>query len=335
MSSSLRDLNLKRKGSYRKDAREEEFFLRMNRTLRELEEAQYRDYPIEHPFIFVIGAPRSGTTLVSQLIAACLDVGYINNLAARFWLAPLHGIRLSKAVLGREKRISFSSDYARTEDIRDIHEFGYFWRDLLRKETLEDITQLKERSRQIDWPRVRRILAAIQHEFGKPMVFKNIFGSYHLKEMSDLLEKVIYVYIERDPLDSAISILEARRKHYRDLNTWWSYTPPEYDLLKDKAYWEQIAGQIYFLKRFYDRQIAEHQLGNVLRVHYRDLCQQPAQVLAELDRLSRQLYRRPLEIAIDPPAQFPFRSYTDRDEEKQNFARYLKKFEEKYGSENH
>ena len=76
---------------------------------------------------------------------------------------------------------------------------------------------------------MRSVLARIQQEFDKPMVFKNIFGSYHLSKLKEILESVVYVYIERDPLDSAISILQARQKYYSDLNTWWSYSPIEYD----------------------------------------------------------------------------------------------------------
>ena len=40
---------------------------------------EYRDVGIDHPFVFVLGLPRSGTTLTSQLLAYCLDAGYVNN----------------------------------------------------------------------------------------------------------------------------------------------------------------------------------------------------------------------------------------------------------------
>ena len=39
-------------------------------------------------------------------------------------------------------------------------------------------------------------------------------------------------YVERDPLDAAVSILDARRKHYDDPRAWWSYVPLEYDQLR-------------------------------------------------------------------------------------------------------
>ena len=34
--------------------------------------------------IFIIGAPRSGTTLLSQLFSGCTNAGYPNNLMSSF-----------------------------------------------------------------------------------------------------------------------------------------------------------------------------------------------------------------------------------------------------------
>src|SRR6266481_489501 len=40
--------------------------------------------PPQRPIIFVTGAPRSGTTLVSQVLVHHLPVAYFNNLSALF-----------------------------------------------------------------------------------------------------------------------------------------------------------------------------------------------------------------------------------------------------------
>lgn len=328
---SLEDLNRKRQPGYRKDTETEAFLRRMNQALQALEAPLYRDYPIEHPFIFIFGLPRSGTTLISQLLAHGLDAGYINNLAARFWLAPLHGIRLARNVLGNQKQISFRSNYARTAPPGDIHEFGYFWRHWLKKETLADVVFVKEREAQIDWPALRRVLSTIQREFGKPWVAKNVLGAYHVEKLKHLLDKVLFVYIERDPLDVAVSILEARKKYYTDLNTWWSYTPVEFHLLKDLDYWQQIAGQIYFLRRYYHAQIAAIGEDQVVRVQYEQMCQRPASVLEQVQERAHQLFGYDLKRDLEPPERFPLRRYEDREEEKRRFARTIEAFQEKYG----
>ncbi len=61
----LQDLNKLRKGSHVKEPREENFLLQLNQTLQAAEARSYKDYAPGHPFIFIFGLPRSGTTLIS------------------------------------------------------------------------------------------------------------------------------------------------------------------------------------------------------------------------------------------------------------------------------
>ncbi len=330
MGKKLRDLYSRRQGEYVKRPEDENFLEELNQTLKEKEWEWYQDFPIEHPFLFVYGLPRSGTTLLSQLIAHSLDVGFINNLMARFYLAPLHGIRFSRALFGDQKSTRFSSDYARTTELTDIHEFGYFWRYWLKKETFTGVTRAQEIEKEIDWQGLRLTLANIQHEFGKPMVFKNIFGSYHQERLNELLEKVLYIYIKRDILDSAISILEARKKYYSDLNTWWSYMPVEYEKIKDLNYWEQIAGQVFYLRRYYNRKSRE--LPNVIVVEYRHLAENPSSVLEMINEKLKALFGTSIPTAGSPPDSFPFRTYAERHQEREKFKSLLAQFEERENS---
>ena len=151
---SLWDLNAKRKKKYYKDPDQEKLILEMNRTLFETEFRQYKNEQVRYPFLFIFGVPRSGTTISAQILANCLDIGYINNLVARFYLAPLHGLALSNS-LGIQKQFSFRSEYAATEGLADLHEFGYFWRYWLKKETVHDFTHASEKEGDIDWPGLR------------------------------------------------------------------------------------------------------------------------------------------------------------------------------------
>ena len=83
-----------------------------------------------YPMVFIIGAPRSGTTLLSQLLSSSGLFGYINNFIARFWTAPTLGALIYKTVLDHECRgnSSLQSHLGVTENLHEPHEFGYFWR---------------------------------------------------------------------------------------------------------------------------------------------------------------------------------------------------------------
>lgn len=327
MSDDLEYLNKFRSGRFRKKEQEEAFLDEFNRYLFEKERKEYHDYPVTHPFIFVLGPPRSGTTLISQLIANTFDIGFINNLAARFYLAPLHGIRFSKAVLGDKSETDYKSVYAQTSDLSDIHEFGYFWRHWLKKQTLSDITHASEREGQIDWEGLKKCLTSIQQELQKGLVFKNIFGSYHMKRLRSLLDEVLFVYIERDELDTACSILEARKKYYGDdLEKWWSYAPPEVLELKEMDYWHQIAGQIVYLKRFYFNEFEKLPANSVIKVHYESLCRDPASVIRDIQQRAETLYSYSFNIIKTPPKTFDIRTYNDRNETKEIFKKLIDRF---------
>lgn len=317
------ELYARRQGPYAKDPADEEFLAELNDYLAPRELELYEDRDAEHPFVFVLGLPRSGTTLLSQLLAYCLDAGYVDNFAARFWRAPVHGIRLSRLIGAGAEPPSFESDYARTRSLRDIHEFGYFWRLWLRKESFDDVVHAREREDAIDWAGLRRTLANVQAEFGKPFVAKNMLGAYHMPRLREVLGQVVYVLIERDPLDVAVSILDARRKYYSDPRAWWSYVPPEYPLLRDRDPWEQIAGQVHYLARFYERALAEVGHDAVVTVTYESLTADPSGVLAAVSERAARAYGRPLAVRQHPPERFPFRRHDGRDEEKERFAALL------------
>jgi Sulfotransferase family len=322
MERTFEEVARTRAGVYAKDAGDEAFLRAFNERVAPQERALYVDCEIEHPFVFVVGLPRSGTTLLSQLLAYCLDVGYVTNFAARFWLAPVHGLRLGHILFGTERPAKFESDYARTDDSREIHEFGYFWRHWLRKENFGDVVRSRELEDTIDWAELRLTLANVQRELAAPYVGKNMLGAYHTARLGEELGKVLWVYVERDPLDAAVSILDARRKHYEDPRQWWSYVPLEYDRLAGLDEWQQVAGQVHYLSRFYDEELAR--LGdNALRVRYEELCRDPRSVLLDVSARTERLFGEPISIAVEPPETFPVRIHEDRQADKARFSKLL------------
>lgn len=233
------------------------FLEKLNLCLLEYEEKQRgRGYrmPSQHPTYFVIGAPRAGTTLLTQALAYCYDYGYITNIAARFWMCPTIGIKLSQEILGDGAHPSFESNIGRSSDPSDIHAFGKFWMSHLGFDNSKDV------SRPVDgtsYAMIQRSLFSIQDHFDKPLVMKGVYPAY-VKEMIETMGvNPVWANIERDPLDCCVSIMLVRE--VRGTNKWFGwYLPKEHQKwVGELSVQEQIAAQVAYFRAFY-RKIATH-----------------------------------------------------------------------------
>lgn len=227
--------------------------------------------------IHIIGAPRSGTTLLSQLILSTLEVGFINNFIAAFWNAPLYGIHLSKKLLGNNYISNFFSDHGRTNNVQEPHEFSYFWKKHLKYSDFSQKTYDKDH--QINWVEFREIINQMVNAFDNPIVFKSFLYGFHAAKAIEYMPKTIFLFIRRDVYQNAFSILKLRQKMYGSMNHWASIKPHQYSFLKDENIYRQVMGQVYFLNYEYEKQLSLIPDQNKLTIEYKDLCLNPDQIL--------------------------------------------------------
>lgn len=212
--------------AFAKNEENESFLVQLNGTLAEAEEAAYEpDLNEELPTLQVIGPPRSGTTLLNQLIASELNVTCINNLTAAFWAAPVHGIKLAKH-LGIKCPRKYESKYGRTESIGEPHEFGYFWSRMLGYEEMREPT--REEIEGVDWKRIRMVMTNMLKAAGEPIVFKAFVYAYYMEKALEFLPKTCFVRVIRDPVQNAYSIYKGRKEYLTNSETWLSTKPKEY-----------------------------------------------------------------------------------------------------------
>jgi len=300
---------------FRKDPCEESFLEELNELLADRHDEEVRAMGEvgnargvsleEWPILHVIGPPRSGTTLLMQLVTSHLDVGYINNLAASFWRAPLFGIRLSRKLCPESAETRFVSRFGRTTSISEPHEFGYFWKDLLNYPDLSEQEPGHEET--VDWERAGQLLTAMAAEFHKPLVFKSFLVGWHAARVCREMSRTCVVQIRRDPTDTARSLYGMRKHFGGSIDTWTSLKPREYSWLKDEPTWDQLVGQVRFLEERFDEQAAAIDPERVLRLEYAQLCADPCGVIAEIaGLLNRQMPGRD-EVGFRGVAPGPFR----------------------------
>lgn len=258
----------------------------LNNTLSEAESSLYRDLEEKYPAIHIVGAPRSGTTLLTQIVCSSLNVGYINNLIAAFWKAPLFGIQLSKKLLGTQYLSNFSSSFGRTNNIYEPHEFGYFWNYHL---SYPDFQQRgAEHEQIIDWGRLKKTIINMAFAFDMPLLFKSVLMGFHAQHLFKILPKTCFIYVKRNRINNAFSILKFREKLLGDVKLWASIKPKQYDWLQYEDIYSQIAGQILFLEYEYLQQLKSIPDANKIIVSYEEVCENPKDFLTRVKQMVEQ-----------------------------------------------
>lgn len=285
---------------YAKDPAQEGFLEHLNEVLAGVADAELEDIGEPYPTLHVIGVPRSGTTLLYQVLASALDVGYVNNLIAAFWRAPVFGVRLAKT-LGVDRLDSdFSSAYGRTAGVSEPHEFGYFWNDHLRYPDLAE--REPEHADSIDWERLRRTIANMAAATGAPMTFKPMILVWHLERLADAMPASRFVWITRPPRETALSLLGMRRSLRGSIDQWASLRPRgRFDGAAPE--W-QVAAQVLLLEEAISSAAIELGPERVLKLSYDRLCEQPHEVIDETEALLAEAGFSPNRRNVEIPDTF-------------------------------
>jgi hypothetical protein len=294
--------------TYAKDATEERFLRDLNDVLAAWQPSQPVAEAV-YPQLIVAGTPRSGSTLLMQLMASCLDVGYVDNLVASFWRAPVVGVRLSRKLLDKPAHPSYASNFGRTRGIDQPHEFGYFWSEMLGYPDFAE--RDPEHEDRIDWIALRNTLRSMAVAFGAPMVSKPFLLTWHLARFAAELPETVFVRIKRDPVDAALSMLRLREELLGTRDAWASLKPKEGAWLEQRSVHEQVAGQIHYLDASISAQLARVPADRVLEIAFDELCTKPGDALAAI----RQLLRRhgaEVDLLREAPDAFPVSRPSER-----------------------
>lgn len=196
----------------------------------------------DHPCLFIIGPPRSGSTIFYQLITSLLDLSYIDNLANLARNNPFFGMKLSQALFRGKSHQSFNSNYGRTSD-GGLHApaealFFYKWFPKDRHYTeASDLTQKQVEA-------LRENIHGITNMLDKPLVIKNLSFSLRLQALRIFMPDARYVVVRRDPLFTAQSVLLAMRKNQQPANKVWGILPKDFKKLEGLDPHEMVVRQI-------------------------------------------------------------------------------------------
>ena len=282
------------------------------------------------PVIFIIGPPRSGTTLLLQWLAQTEIFGYPTNLISRFYGAPYIGAKIQRLLTDPKfdfndefqdlrQSIDFNSTLGKTQGLLSPNEFWYFWRRFIPNQEPWHLSA--EEVEQIDKSGFASSLAALEAALEKPLAMKGIILQYNLDVLAPMLQdRVIFIHTRRHTFYNAQSLLKAREEYYGTREKWYSVRPKEYEQLKDATPIEQVVGQVYFTNQAIQEQIEQLPEACSLEWPYESFCENPSQ---HFKRLTQRLQNHGFDVKRDYRGPKEFESTNEVKVSKQAQTRIM------------
>lgn len=234
-----------------------------------------------HPPVFIVGAPRSGSTLLYQILTHRLDLLYIDNLSAFFYRDLFTGLWLSNKVYRQKPHHCFHSFLGNT-GVCGPHapaECGDFWYRWLPREKHyigKDEISLTKRNH------ICNVISAAMNRWDKPFLFKNLAMGQRMALIHQLAPGARFIFIKRQPLYHAQSIWLSRQRMGLEPHQWWSIMPENVSRLNRLEAHQQIPAQIYYLEKQILKDRHLFPIENFITVQYETLCAQPETEIAQI-----------------------------------------------------
>jgi len=170
------------------------------------ERRRYRNAPAPRlPLLFICGAPRTGTTLVQQVLIDHLPLAFINNLTAVFPRAPLTANRIFRSA-APVPGDAYHSYYGKTVGFSGPNDGLHLWDRWLGT----DRTKIRTSLGPAEQRDMRRFFGAMEQLFARPIVVKNNSLNAYAGLVAEVFDRAFFICMTREPLFLAQSLLQAR-----------------------------------------------------------------------------------------------------------------------------
>ena len=255
------------------------YLLSLNPYLGFLELQFLRFQPIStKPQLFIIGLPRSGTTLIYQYIIHRLKVSYITNRAGNMYMAPCLQTRFQKKYV-HQYFSDFQSKYGRGNGALSPREAGSFWGRFFSNKDYIEIQDLP--INRVN--KLKQTIYCIQRCFGDLLlVNKNVKHMLRINVLNHIFPSAKFLIVSRNIEQVALSMLKGRYKNAPNQDDWWSVEPLNIVELRGLSVVEQIAGQIEALQVEFSNDLEMLPKDKLLFVEYELFCDNPEDIIQKL-----------------------------------------------------
>ncbi len=254
------------------------------------------------PPIFIVGLPRVGSTLASILATRHLRCAYFSNLLMATPASPV----ITAMLAGPRRAFGGTDDlgnrFGETSQSQAPSQGYRFWN--LHLGTSEVPAPLDDGRKAV----LRQTIAALQGIAGGPFINKWQKNGLRIPFLADLFPGSVFIEVTRDPLETALSILSARRASPDGESRWFSVRPSTLGLSDYFNVHEQIAAQIVATRAILDRDLGSLPTANVQTYAYTAICADPQSWLKRVASRYEAATGVPVELRDVPARSLSARS---------------------------
>lgn len=231
--------------------------------------------------IFLLGLPRSGTTLAYQCISQSFHLNYLTNIWHYLYKLPCWGGLVSSFMIRRfTSEPNFASTQGFVNGICGQAEGLHFWSYWMGAGLVEPCDDGLPLAPAADPRYLLRSLGALQKSTD-PFFSAYLGHILYISELFQLFPGAIFVRLRRDPLMNALSLLVCLRS---SAQPWFSVVPAECAYDKDASDHYKVASQVYWLNRRIDSSLRSIP---AFEFSYEELCSNPAVVIDAFDEYAK------------------------------------------------
>lgn len=231
--------------------------------------------------VFIVGAPRTGSTLLYQAIATAFDLPYISNFTDKYFPEiPIIGLAIQKSI---RVDISWTSEFGKTSGGFQPSEgsgvlSGWFGGGHPSQDVSTRILEGKEKN-------FLGTLAAVETLYDdRPLLIKNPWNCFRIPYLAEVLPNARFIWIRRDIAAAAASDLEARYLTKGSAFAWNSATPSNVEELRLLSPPAQVVENQYEFNQAIEHDLQTYAEGRSLHVWYEDFLRFPERVLVSISQ---------------------------------------------------
>lgn len=238
--------------------------------------------PVNSPPIFFLGTPRSGSTLMMQVITDSFDLGYLTNRHCKWFGMPSILEMLDRSNKDKETS-NYKSKHGVTQGDHAPSECGQWWYRFFRKQpayvSLKDIDDNK-------MDQFRCAIRIMIKVFGKPVIFKNQYASFRIQVINKCFPNALFIKTKRNEVSNAHSLLKTRLDVMGAYDKWWSMSPPKTDEIMKLPAHQQVVEQIRSINMIINSDLKNCGIksSSVLEISYEKFCSSPGLVIDEFQK---------------------------------------------------